>query len=101
MAELYKLADAKTEMTARYLYALVRHPISLRWMITLIIQPHLTVGHVVFSAATVCYILIATPYEEDDLINSIGKTCQDYRERVPCFFHFLNTANPLNLMTIN
>lgn len=85
-------AAVQTEMTARYLYALVRHPISLGWMIAPLIQPHLTVGHVVFSAATVCYILAATPFEENDLINSIGKPYQDYRKRVPAFLPFLKLS---------
>lgn len=87
--QAYKNSTAShSEMTARYLYALVRHPISLGWMIAPLIQPHLTVGHVVFSAATICYILVATPFEEKDLIGSIGKPYEDYRERVPTFLPF-------------
>lgn len=72
-------------MTARYLYAMVRHPISLGWMITPLITPHLTIGHLVFSAATVVYILLATPFEEADLIGALGKPYRDYRNSVPRF----------------
>lgn len=74
-----------SNMTARYLYAMVRHPISLGWMITPLITPHLTVGHLVFSAATVVYILISTQFEEADLINAIGKPYRDYRNEVRRF----------------
>ena len=74
-----------SSMTARYLYAMVRHPISLGWMITPLIMPHLTVGHVVFAAATLVYILLATPFEEADLIDALGTPYRRYRQRVPAF----------------
>ncbi|MBZ0216368.1 MAG: hypothetical protein K8F25_07445 [Fimbriimonadaceae bacterium] len=77
-------------MTARYLYALVRHPISLGWMITPLVTPHLTVGHVTFSVATVIYVMLATPFEEADLIDALGQPYLDYRKRVPAFVPRLN-----------
>lgn len=76
-------------MTARYLYAMVRHPISLGWMITPLIMPHLTVGHLVFAAANFVYILLATPFEEADLIEALGNPYRDYRNRVHAFMPFL------------
>lgn len=72
-------------MTARCLYALVRHPISLGWIITPWITPHLTVGHVVFAFATFIYIMIATPFEEADLIEELGDDYRDYKKRAPAF----------------
>ncbi|GJL95781.1 MAG: hypothetical protein DHS20C05_21860 [Hyphococcus sp.] len=63
-----------SSMTARYLYALVRHPISLGWMLAPLVTPHLTVGHVVFAASTFVYIMLATPFEEADLIDALGQT---------------------------
>ena len=72
-------------MTARYLYALVRHPISLGWMVTPWLTPHLTVGHVVFAVATFVYIMAATPFEEADLIEELGDEYRDYKTRVPAF----------------
>lgn len=72
-------------MTARYLYALVRHPISLGWMLTPWLTPHLTVGHIVFVGATFIYIMIATPFEEADLIEELGEEYRGYRNRVPAF----------------
>ncbi|MEO9601458.1 hypothetical protein [Parasphingorhabdus sp.] len=79
-------------MTARYLYAIVRHPISLGWMVTPLLTPHLTVGHIVFALSTIVYILLATPFEEADLIEDIGEPYRDYRNRVPAFIPFLKRA---------
>ncbi len=79
---------APSSMTARYLYALVRHPISLGWMLAPLITPHFTVGHLVFAAATFAYILLATPFEEADLIEEIGEPYRNYRDRVPTFVPF-------------
>ena len=81
-----------SSMSARYLYAIVRHPISLGWMITPLIMPHLTVGHVVFAAATLVYILLATPFEEADLIDALGTPYRSYRLRVPAFVPFLKSG---------
>lgn len=80
-----------SNMTARYLYALVRHPISLGWMIAPLITPYFTVGHLVFAGATFGYIMLATPFEEADLIEEIGEPYRDYRSRVPSFVPFLKT----------
>jgi len=76
-------------MTARYLYAVVRHPISLGWMILPLCTPSLTVGHLVFSFASIAYIILATPYEEADLISEIGEDYHSYRRRVPAFLPFI------------
>lgn len=78
-----------SSMTVRYLYALVRHPISLGWMTAPFLTPHLTVGHVVFAVATFAYIIIATPFEEADLLEEIGEPYRDYCKRVPTFVPFL------------
>ncbi len=74
-----------SSMTARYLYALVRHPISLGWMIAPFATPHLTVGHIVFALSTMVYIVLATPFEEADLVGELGDNYRDYRKRVPAF----------------
>jgi len=90
----FRQSPPKTSsMTARYLYALVRHPISLGWMLAPLVMPHLTVGHVVFAASTFVYIMLATPFEEADLINALGKPYIDYRNRVPIFVPFTKAHN--------
>ncbi|WP_339863360.1 hypothetical protein [Paremcibacter congregatus] len=77
-----------SDMTARYLYALVRHPISLGWMMAPLVTPHLTVGHLVFAGATFVYIMLATRFEEADLIEELGDSYRDYRHKVPAFLPF-------------
>lgn len=72
-------------MTTRYLYSFVRHPISLGWMIAPLVTPHLTVGHLVFTGATMVYIMLATRFEEADLIEELGDHYLHYRKRVPAF----------------
>lgn len=73
------------QLSARYLYALVRHPISLGWMLLPWLTPHLTVGHVVFGLSTVAYVLVATRFEEADLTAEFGDAYHRYRRRVPAF----------------
>lgn len=72
-------------MTTRYLYALVRHPISLGWMLTPWLTPSLTLGHVVFAVSAFLYIMAATPFEEADLIAELGDRYRNYRRRIPAF----------------
>lgn len=83
-------APQKGAMSARYLYALVRHPISLGWMLAPFFVAHFTVGHLVFAVATMVYVLLATPFEEADLIEEIGEPYREYRKRVPAFVPLLS-----------
>lgn len=76
---------APSSFSARYLYALVRHPISLGWMVVPWVVPHLTVGHVVFGLATALYVLCATVFEEADLVAEFGERYRRYRQQVPAF----------------
>lgn len=71
--------------SARFLYAATRHPISLGWMLAPFLTPHMTVGLLVFALGVIGYILLATPYEEADLIEEIGEEYQAYRRTTPAF----------------
>ncbi len=75
----------ETPLASRYLYALIRHPISLGWMLTPCLVPHFTIGQLVFAASATLYVLMATPFEEADLIDELGDAYRRYRERVPAF----------------
>jgi len=79
---------ADASFSAKWLYGMVRHPISLCWMLTPWITPHLTVGQIVFAFGITSYILIATPFEEMDLIGEIGEKYRSYRKVVPAFVPF-------------
>ncbi|MEM8906554.1 MAG: methanethiol S-methyltransferase [Bacteroidota bacterium] len=73
-----------TKFTTRYLYAFVRHPITLGFLISLWATPIMTIGHLLFSVATTTYIIIAVKYfEERDLRNSLGQAYEAYQKKVP------------------
>ncbi len=71
--------------SARYLYALIRHPISLGWMLTPWLTPHMTVGQLVWAVSVTAYVLLATRFEEEDLIQEIGDDYRRYRTEVPAY----------------
>lgn len=72
-------------LATRFLYGIVRHPISAGWMLIPWITPHLTLGHAVFGAAAIAYVLAATPFEEGDLAAELGRDYERYRATVPAF----------------
>jgi len=76
---------SETGFTARYLYALVRHPISLGWILLPWLTPHMTVGQLVFALSATTYVLVATRYEEADLVRGLGRDYLAYRDDVPAF----------------
>lgn len=76
---------AEPSFCARWLYGIVRHPISLGWMLTPWLVPHMTVGQLVFALGTLVYVLVATVFEEADLVAELGETYRRYRRSVPAF----------------
>jgi protein-S-isoprenylcysteine O-methyltransferase Ste14 len=66
-----------------WLYDLVRHPIQLGLIMAFWATPHMTVGHMLFSAGLTLYIVIGTRFEEKDLIGTFGEDYAAYRARVP------------------
>jgi protein-S-isoprenylcysteine O-methyltransferase Ste14 len=67
------------------LYKFIRHPIMLGFLIAFWFAPRMTVGHLMFTATTTVYILIALQLEERDLKRSFGETYKEYRKRTPMF----------------
>lgn len=82
---LRRQPEKDAPFSARYLYGLVRHPISLGWMIVFWATPDMTLGHALMAILATAYILVITPVEERDLKQAIGPAYHSYRERVPAF----------------
>ena len=91
---LGRAAPAGGGLSTRWLYAVVRHPISLGWMLLPWLVPHATVGQVLFAVGTTVYILLATPFEEADLEAELGARYSAYRRRVAAFLPRPSRAVP-------
>lgn len=70
-------------LTTRWLYRYVRHPLYLGWLFAFWSAPVMTAGHLLFALLMSAYIVVAIPWEENDLVAAFGKRYIEYRERVP------------------
>jgi protein-S-isoprenylcysteine O-methyltransferase Ste14 len=70
----------------RSLYAYIRHPLMLGFLISIWAAPTMTVGHLVFSILLTAYIFVGTRIEERELVNVLGADYERYREATPMFF---------------
>lgn len=70
------------------LYRIVRHPMMLGFIILFWASPIMTVGHLVFSAASTAYIVFGTSLEEHDLLEEFGDDYSAYRKQTPMLIPF-------------
>lgn len=89
--ELFGLTQVWLNLRARkpelqfktpFLYAFVRHPIYLGFLLAFWATPTMTRGHLLFAAMTTVYMLVAIQLEEHDLIVTFGESYRNYRLRV-------------------
>lgn len=76
--------DAAGERTleTRGLYALVRHPIYLGWVLLVAGAPEMTATRGVFAAISVVYLALAVPFEERSLVRTFGAPYEAYQRTV-------------------
>jgi protein-S-isoprenylcysteine O-methyltransferase Ste14 len=67
------------------LYRLVRHPLMVGFLIAFWVTPEMSVGRLLFAAASTGYILVAVRLEEHDLRRQLGEPYERYLARVPRF----------------
>jgi protein-S-isoprenylcysteine O-methyltransferase Ste14 len=65
------------------LYARVRHPIYLGWLLIVWAAPTMTYGHLLFAVGSTLYILVGARFEERDLVAEFGQRYVEYRRRTP------------------
>jgi methanethiol S-methyltransferase len=84
-----------SRLSQSWFCAVVRHPISLGWMLVFWATPQMTLGHLIFALGITLYIVLVTPLEERDTEADLGNDYADYRSRVRAFVPFRPATSPL------
>lgn len=73
------------EFREPFLYRMVRHPLMVGFLVAFWATPDMSVGRLLFAAASTAYILVAVRLEEHDLKSQLGESYEKYMARVPRF----------------
>ena len=68
-----------------WLYAHLRHPMDLGFLIGVAVAPRMSAGHVLLTVLFAAYVAIGVRYEERDLAATHGSAYAAYRRNVPWF----------------
>ena len=86
--------EREPALVERGVYARVRHPLYLGFLVGVWAAPTMSRGHLLFAAATTGYILIGLVFEERELARRFGADFREFRRRVPRFWPRLRAAPP-------
>jgi methanethiol S-methyltransferase len=76
------MAARPPALETRGVYALVRHPLYLGWVLFVFGAPHMTATRFVFAVVSTAYLALAIPWEERSLLRVYGAEYEAYRRRV-------------------
>ncbi|MGC1457651.1 MAG: methanethiol S-methyltransferase [Steroidobacteraceae bacterium] len=81
-ARLFGNKLPKPEFVTPFLYRWLRHPIYAGFILAFWAAPHMSLGHLLFAAATTGYIFVGIWFEERDLVAYFGDRYRQYRMTV-------------------
>lgn len=64
------------------LYAVVRHPVYLGWVLLMLGTPSMTTTRLLFAVVSTLYLVAAVPFEEASLIREFGDRYRAYQRQV-------------------
>jgi protein-S-isoprenylcysteine O-methyltransferase Ste14 len=77
--------DAGLPFRTPGLYRHVRHPMYIGWTLAFWATPTMTMGHLLLALGMTMYMVVATVFEERDLVAHFGAVYREYQRRVPRF----------------
>jgi protein-S-isoprenylcysteine O-methyltransferase Ste14 len=72
-------------LNRRRLYAWLRHPMYLGFLVGVWATPQMSQGHALFGVVMTGYVVLGLHYEERDLVRRFGEDYERYRSEVPRF----------------
>lgn len=91
-ARMLGLKPPSMQFATPFLYRYLRHPLYAGFILAFWGEPHMSIGHLLFAAATTGYIFVGIWLEERDLVAHFGDRYRQYRETVGMLFPKLRSA---------